>query len=421
MRRRFPISGIALALLLTACQRTRPVPEGAFPSASRTAAAAEATAGPRDPVAPDATTMPSVSPTASDTPTPSPSPTPPPEASWPVLPLIDAGMKQRLRTVYDLGQARGNRPGVFIKVGDSISASGAFLTDLGCGLGRLGDHEALQEAVDHFAATELPAGNSSARCGRGNSFTRRGLAAVVGWSAVHVLRPLATAPAVAAAESGADAAAMDIVPGAAPDPADADTSEQPPGAPTLDPSSIAAAAVLSGTVAATSPTEGPPAECAAADVTPLGCEVLVTRPAVALVMYGTNDLAAGVDLASYRHNLDRIVGQLLEAGVIPVLSTIPPRPLHRRANARVSGYNQVVKAVADERGIPLWNYWAQLAGGDMVNSGISADGIHPNAWRYGGDFSAQGLRHGYNQRSLGALQMLDKLLRVVMRDGPAEG
>lgn len=420
MRMRFAASGLAFALLLTACQRPRPLPEAAFPSASRTAVA-EATTGPPGSVAPDATATPSVSPTASDTPTPSPSPTPPPEASWPVLPIIDAAMKQRLRAVHDLGLSRGNRPGVFIKVGDSISASGAFLTDLGCGLGRLGDHGALQEAVDHFAATELPAGNSSARCGRGNSFTRRGLAAVVGWSAVHALRPLATAPAAPVAASGADAAAMDPVLGAAPDPVDAGANEPAPAMPSPDPSGIAAAGVLSGTVVAASPTEGLPAECAAADVTPLGCEVLVTRPAVALVMYGTNDLAAGVDLASYRHNLDRIVGQLLDAGVIPVLSTIPPRPLHRRADARVSGYNQVVKAVADERGVPLWNYWAQLAGGDIVNSGISGDGIHPNAWRYGGDFSAQGLRHGYNQRSLGALQILDKLLRVVMRDGPAEG
>ena len=51
----------------------------------------------------------------------------------------------------------------------------------------------------------------------------------------------------------------------------------------------------------------------------------------------------------------------------------------------------------------------------------SGDGIHPSAWRYGGDFGPQGLRYGYNQRSLGALQMLDKLLRVVIRDGAAEG
>jgi hypothetical protein len=87
----------------------------------------------------------------------------------------------------------------------------------------------------------------------------------------------------------------------------------------------------------------------------------------------------------------------------------------------VSGFNQVVKAVADERGVPLWNYWAQLAGPDMINQGISGDGVHPSALRYGGDFGPQGLRYGYNQRSLGALQMLDKVLRVVIMDGPAEG
>ncbi|MBK8541264.1 MAG: SGNH/GDSL hydrolase family protein [Ardenticatenia bacterium] len=417
MKVRISASGIALALLLTACQRQRPDPGAAFPQeAQRTIVppAAGAADDLRPPPAPSDTLTPSITPTASDTPTPTPSPTPPPEAFWPVLPTIDGGMKQRLRAVYDLGQARGNRAGVFIKVGDSISASGAFLTDLGCGLGRLGEYGALQEAVDHFAATELPAGNSSARCGRGNSFTRRGQAAVVGWSAVHALRPLAT-PVDPAADPAVDAA-MDP----AADPA-ASPAVDPAADATLDAQGAQVTAVVSDTTGAAAPTAGPPPECAAPDITPLGCEILVTRPAVALVMYGTNDLAAGVDLGSYRHNLDMIVGQLLDAGVIPVLSTIPPRPLNRRANARVSGFNQVAKAVADARGIPLWNFWAQLAGPEMIHSGISGDGIHPSAWRYGGDFGPQGLRYGYNQRSLGALQMLDKLLRVVIRDGAAEG
>jgi hypothetical protein len=317
-------------------------------------------------------------------------------------------MKQRLRAVFDQGQGLGNRAGVFIKVGDSISASGAFLTDLGCGLGRLGEHADLQGTIDYFAATELPAGNSSARCGRGNSFTRRGLAAVVGWSAVHALRPMVTPTADPSAGGAQGAQAIT-------------GTEVLDAAPAPDAAALQATAVVSGTSAVAAPTAGPPPECVAPFDTPLRCEVLVTRPAIALVMYGTNDLEAGVDLASFRHNMDMIVSQLLDAGVIPVLSTIPPRPRQRRANARVSGFNQVVKAVADERGVPLWNYWAQLAGPDMINQGISGDGVHPSALRYGGDFGPQGLRYGYNQRSLGALQMLDKVLRVVIMDGPAEG
>lgn len=400
------LAAFLVLFLLSACQRQRPLPRVAIPQTSQLTLEAPPAPQEREslPTAP-----PTETPTPADTATPTPSPTPPPEAFWPVLPPIDGAMKQRLRAVYDLGQARGTRAGVFIKVGDSISASGAFLTDLGCGLGRLGDHADLQGTIDHFAATELPAGNSSARCGRGNSFTRRGLAAVVGWSAVHVLRPM-VAPKADPLNGGADVA-------------QAITGTEGTGAvvPPPDASSLQATEVVSGTAAIAEPTAGPPPECVAPDDTPLRCEILVTRPAVALVMYGTNDLEAGVDLASFRHNMDMIVGQLLDAGVIPVLSTIPPRPRQRRANARVSGFNQVVKAVADERGVPLWNYWAQLAGPDVINHGISGDGVHPSALRYGGDFSPQGLRYGYNQRSLGALQMLDKVLRVVIQDGPAEG
>lgn len=360
---------------------------------------------------PSETPTPADTPTPSDTPTPTPSPTPPPEAFWPQLPPIDGAAKERLRAVFAAGQARGLRAGVFMKVGDSITASGAFLTDLGCGRANLAEHEGLRPALEHFAATELPLGASAARCGVGNSFSRRSLASQVGWSAVHVLRPApsptATAEGAALGESEAG--------GAASEPA------------TVDPSTLAVTEAVSVTsaisdTAQAAPTPpGWPPECAPPNDTPLRCELTVIRPAFAVVMFGTNDLEAGVDLASYAHNLRRIGQELLEAGVIPVFSTIPPRPRHRRADARVSGYNQTVKAVADELGLPLWNYWAQLDGPEVLGRGISGDGVHPNVWRYGGDFSATGLRYGYNLRSLGALRALDRLWRVVALDGAPEG
>lgn len=347
---------------------------------------------------------PSSTPSPIDTPTPSPSPTPPPEAFWPVLPVIDVAMKERLRAVHARGQAAGLRDGVFMKVGDSITASGAFLTDLGCGLGILAEQEGLRPALEHFAATELPLGASAARCGRGNSFTRRSLASKVGWSAVHVLRPLATPTEPISETLGAG-------------PAPAGVAGEAAGS-----TVVGATGAISDTQVAATPTpEGLPPECVPPNDTPLRCEMAVTRPAFALVMFGTNDLEAGVDLSTYAHNLRRIGQELLDVGVVPVFSTIPPRPRQRRADARVSGYNQAVKAVADELGLPLWNYWAQLASGEVLGRGISGDGVHPSVWRYGGDFSAAGLRCGYNLRSLGALQVLDRLWRVVVLDGAPEG
>ncbi len=62
-----------------------------------------------------------------------------------------------------------------------------------------------------------------------------------------------------------------------------------------------------------------------------------------------------------------------------------------------------------------------------MNQGISGDGVHPNA--YAGcaphcgstDFSADGLRYGYNVRNLISLEALAKVLRVVIEDGPPDG
>ena len=50
--------------------------------------------------------------------------------------------------------------------------------------------------------------------------------------------------------------------------------------------------------------------------TPLACELRLARPAVALIMLGTNDLAGGRSLDTYRANLEQIVQTCADAGVI---------------------------------------------------------------------------------------------------------
>jgi hypothetical protein len=111
--------------------------------------------------------------------------------------------------------------------------------------------------------------------------------------------------------------------------------------------------------------------------------------------------------------------------VIPVLSTIPPRLDSERYGRRVGVFNRRIAAVAREGRVPLWNYWRSLHGSTMVNHGISDDGIHPNI--YGDcrpplgcrsvDFTAAGLRFGYDQRNLGALRVLDRLRQRIFRAG----
>jgi hypothetical protein len=158
----------------------------------------------------------------------------------------------------------------------------------------------------------------------------------------------------------------------------------------------------------------PPAGCAG--LSALACEYRLLRPTVALVMYGTNDLESfGAD--AYELNLTAIVERSLDAGVVPILSTIPPRADRKRRNPRVVRFNRRVLAVAKANHVPLWNYWRSLQDPKTVNRGISDDGIHPNL--YGGcepplgcrplDFTRRGLRYGYNRRNLGALRVLDRL------------
>jgi hypothetical protein len=185
--------------------------------------------------------------------------------------------------------------------------------------------------------------------------------------------------------------------------------------------SRASAAAVSGWDAAdalATPMHDPPVGCGG--LSALACEYRLLHPSVALVMYGTNDLES-FSPDAYEANLTAIVERSVAAGVIPVLSTIPPRTDRKHRNGRVIRFNRRVLDVADAYRVPLWNYWRSLQGSEMVHRGISDDGIHPNL--YGGcepplgcrptDFTRRGLRYGYNQRNLGALRVLDRLRAVL--------
>jgi hypothetical protein len=140
-------------------------------------------------------------------------------------------------------------------------------------------------------------------------------------------------------------------------------------------------------------------------------------------MYGTNDVEHSSDPTMFAQELDTLVRDTVAAGVIPVLSTIPPRPADPVMDARVEAYNGAIVKIAAAEQVPLVNYWRALVEGHTVNEGISGDGVHPNV--YGGcaphcestDFSAAGLRYGYNVRNLLSLEALEQVLRIVIEDG----
>jgi hypothetical protein len=274
----------------------------------------------------------------------------------PVVPVIDSAMQERLRAVFLAGQAAGNRADVFSKIGDSITATMSFLAaPFGCPEYTLGEHTELQPVINRFSAHLFPPGTTDVWCGVSNSFSRVSLCADSGWTAASALEPI----------------------------------------------------------------PGPPDGCSGPYSTHLGCELLTARPSVALIMFGTNDLVWD-DPWTYRGHMEGIVEGCLAAGVIPVLSTIPPRLDDTAYGDLVPIFNGVIADIARAYQVPLWNFWLALQGPEMVNRGMSGDGIHPNL--YGncapacdsGNFTREGLRYGFNQRNFTALQVLDKIVRVVM-------
>jgi hypothetical protein len=277
-------------------------------------------------------------------------------AEWeelPVVPVLGPAVAGHLERIADRGKSVGNRPGVFAKIGDSITASPSFLQALACRSPRLGSWSELRGTVGFFGEALVPRGLEVAECPTSNSYSRVGVAAAPGWRAVDALAPL----------------------------------EAPPGC------------------------EGSPA---------VSCELQLLRPSVALIMFGTNDLE-DFTAVQFRRDLARLTRLVSGAGTIPVISTIPPRP-RRSFPQRVTRFNAEIAALAENRALPLWNYWRQMTGPGVPNQGLGEDGVHPSVLCppcTAIDFRPAGLRQGYALRNLGALRVLDRLRRrVPLGDAP---
>lgn len=277
-------------------------------------------------------------------------------AEWeemPVVPALGPAVSGHIEKIAGRGESFGNRPGVFAKIGDSITASPSFLQALACRRPRLGAWGELRGTLAFFGEAPVPPGSEEALCPVSDSYSRVGVAAVPGWRAVDALSRLEASP-----------------------------------------------------------------ECG--DLPAVSCELHLLRPSVALIMFGTNDLT-DFTAVQFRRDLARVVRLVAEAGTIPVISTIPPRPRWPYAR-RVARFNAEIAALAENRALPLWNYWRQMAAPGVPDQGLGEDGVHPSALCppcTAVDFRPGGLRQGYALRNLGALRVLDRLRRLVpLGEGP---
>ncbi|MCB9537891.1 MAG: SGNH/GDSL hydrolase family protein [Myxococcales bacterium] len=156
------------------------------------------------------------------------------------------------------------------------------------------------------------------------------------------------------------------------------------------------------------------------DPSPLDVELDALDPRFAVTMFGTNDTAFG-EPAVFARDLWRLVDRLTARGVVPILSTIPPRDDDHRADALVPIYNGLVRGVAQGLRVPLVDL--RLALDALPGHGLSADRLHPAALYRAGrpaacDFGPEGLRRGYNVRNLLTLAALHAVKRVLI-DGQA--
>jgi len=144
--------------------------------------------------------------------------------------------------------------------------------------------------------------------------------------------------------------------------------------------------------------------------TPLATELAATDAAFAVVMYGANDTYAGAT-TEFTSAMTKIVDDLLAMGVVPLLSTIPPRG-DATANALVPGMNAVIRTVAEQKRVPLMDLWMEMK--DLPLYGLGPDKLHPSSGGDGCQLTASGMQHGYEWRNLLLIEELDRMRTQIL-------
>ena len=92
------------------------------------------------------------------------------------------------------------------------------------------------------------------------------------------------------------------------------------------------------------------------DETPVECELRIHRPSFVIIQVGTHFESRNTEY------LRKIIHQLLDAGVVPILAT---KADNRELDDRI---NRDIALLASEYDLPLWNFWAALS--DLPNRGL---------------------------------------------------
>jgi len=154
---------------------------------------------------------------------------------------------------------------------------------------------------------------------------------------------------------------------------------------------------------------------------PLQAEIDALNPALAVVMFGTNDCGHFAPdtarmLPWYGQQMFALVDTLLSGGIVPILMTIPPSTAS--IISRLDGtINAIIRGIAQGHQIPFVDYHREMA--LQPGLGLSPDGVHPFRASVGAcQLEHEHLHAGYNLRNLLTLDALDRVRRVAMEDAP---
>ncbi|MFT3712003.1 MAG: SGNH/GDSL hydrolase family protein [Archangium sp.] len=148
---------------------------------------------------------------------------------------------------------------------------------------------------------------------------------------------------------------------------------------------------------------------------PLQQEVDTANPRYATVMFGTNDVGfMNPDL--FGRSMFTIIDTLSMQGVVPIITSVPPRDDSTTADAWVPRYNLIARGIAQARKIPFVDLNRELL--PVPAHGLSGDGVHLSTYftaagARGCVFTTAGLHFGQNVRNLATLEALDRAWRAV--------
>jgi lysophospholipase L1-like esterase len=155
-------------------------------------------------------------------------------------------------------------------------------------------------------------------------------------------------------------------------------------------------------------------------------ELQAIKPRYAVVMFGSNDIYY-YDPTNYpvvqnaewfEHWMRTITDHLLAKGVIPVLTTMPPRWGSSAAGGSdvylrtVPVFTAVVRGIAQGRQIPLIDYNREMMALPPPTYGLGSDGVHPTIQDYNTAcwLDAVSLAtYGYNVRNQVTLDAMDRM------------